>query len=216
MQVITRADAGISSIRLAKGLLSSCELHHRCYAENEGGHVSVAGTPAQCDRLCRVPRRCDLSQASQERRSIGLITSRARLYHHTEEHKRSQLRTKPRRPLTLVSSSNHLVLVDAQGHTCAWGLRGQVGPVRHTWASRVQRGMMHVRYRGVSGSDRRAVRTTRMTLNGHSNLRNDPSSAGQVQHLNDDFRREYPRYPTAGRAQRTIPRGRPHGVGRDR
>ena len=46
-------------------------------SENEGCHVSMARTPAQCDGLCRVPRRCDLSQAGQERRrAIGLITSR--------------------------------------------------------------------------------------------------------------------------------------------
>jgi hypothetical protein len=56
--------------------------------ENEGCHVSVARPPAQCDRHRRLPRRCDLSQAGQERRrAIGL--NRARLYRHTEEDKRS-------------------------------------------------------------------------------------------------------------------------------
>ena len=80
-------------------------------SENEGGHVSVARTPAQCDRLCRLPRRCDLSQASQERRrAIGLITShrRARLYRHTEEHKRSHFALRPDVPADTVASINHL------------------------------------------------------------------------------------------------------------
>ena len=67
-------------------------------SENKGCHVSVARTPAQCDRLCRLPRCCDLSQAGKERRrATGLITAprRARLYRHTEEHKRSHFALSP-------------------------------------------------------------------------------------------------------------------------
>jgi hypothetical protein len=66
-------------------------------SENEGCHVSMARTPAQCDGLCRVPRRCDLSPAGQGRRAIALITSRrrARLYRHTQEHKRSHFALSP-------------------------------------------------------------------------------------------------------------------------
>ena len=88
-------------------------------SENEGGHVSVARTPAQCDRLCGLPRRCDLSQAQERRRAIGLITSRrrARLYRHTEEHKRNHFARAPTRPLTLVASINHLVARGSQEYT---------------------------------------------------------------------------------------------------
>ena len=45
------------------------------------------------------------------------------------------------------------------------GRLGQVGPVGNTWLHEPPRGIMHVRYGGISGSDRRVVRTPRMTLN---------------------------------------------------
>jgi hypothetical protein len=38
----------------------------------------------------------------------------------------------------------------------------------YTWASRDPRGISHVRYGAISGSDRRMVRTTRMTSSGHA------------------------------------------------
>ena len=39
------------------------------------------------------------------------------------------------------------------------GRLGQVGPVGNTWLHEPPRGIMHVRYGGISGSDRRVVRT---------------------------------------------------------
>ena len=140
------------------------KLHHKCYArsklqtesciraflsaatENEGCHVSVARTPAQCDRLCRLPRRCDLSQAGQERRrAIALITSRrrARLYRHTEEHKRSHFALSPNASADTASIIwlPGDVRVDLEGNTWA----GKGWTLWYTWASRGPRGIAGVR-----------------------------------------------------------------------
>jgi hypothetical protein len=68
----------------------------------------------------------------------------------------------PTLPLTLLSRSVRLRWVRRET-LGPRGQRGLVAPVGYTWASRALRGIMHVRYRWVSGSDRRVVRTARMT-----------------------------------------------------
>jgi hypothetical protein len=84
----------------------------------------MARTPARCDGLCRVPRRCDLSPAGQGRRAIGLRTSReepgstakntgAATRFPLVAASATQAHAHPKdplaRPLTLASGSNHLV-----------------------------------------------------------------------------------------------------------